>query len=170
MPIKLINYSEQYLEDGRNLWVELTQHHRDLYDDQSIGGDNPGLYFDKHLEKVGKDNIFFAKFDGQIVGLVGLQPLEQEGCYEVEPVVVLKEYRGKGVGGFMLEEIQIIAKARGVKYLSIKPELKNKKVVEFYYNSGFKTIGEIELFIDLQDNSTSSFDDKIDIFGMEFNY
>jgi GNAT superfamily N-acetyltransferase len=168
--MKIINYTEKYLQNGRGLWVELTQHHRDLYNDQTIGGDNPDVKFDEHLEKVGKENIFFAELEGQIVGLVGLMKGSSASSWEVEPVVVLKAYRGQGIGKYLLQEIKKIAKTRGVKYLSIKPVLKNKDVVKFYYNSGFQSIGDVELFIDLSDKQTSSFDDKIDIFGMGFNY
>src|SRR6056297_1121997 len=93
-------YTEKDLESGRNLWVELTQHHRDLYNDQTIGGDDPGKYFDQHLEKVGKENIFFAEMLGELVGLVGLMKGTQEGCWDVEPLVVAKNYRGQGIGRF----------------------------------------------------------------------
>lgn len=168
--MNIVSYTDKYLKNGRELWFELTQHHRDLYDDQTIGGDNPGAKFDEHLEKVGNENIFFAELEGEIVGLVGLMKGSSEDSWEVEPVVVLKAHRGQGVGKYLLQEIKKIAKARGIKYLSIKPVLKNKDVVKFYYNSGFQSIGDVELFIDLSNEQTSSFDDKIDIFGMGFNY
>ncbi len=36
-------------EACRALWRELTECHRTIYGDPSIGGDDPGLYFDEHL-------------------------------------------------------------------------------------------------------------------------
>jgi len=33
----------------RMLWVELTEHHRRIYEDPSIGGDDPGGAFDDYL-------------------------------------------------------------------------------------------------------------------------
>ena len=42
-------YQPRDLEACRSLWTELTQVHRDLYEDPTFGGDDPGLGFDEHL-------------------------------------------------------------------------------------------------------------------------
>jgi hypothetical protein len=34
----------------RMLWAELTEHHRRIYEDPAIGGDDPGGAFDGYLE------------------------------------------------------------------------------------------------------------------------
>ena len=49
MEIEIREYRPTDLSAGRDLWRQLTQRHRDIYDDQSIGGDDPGLQFDDYL-------------------------------------------------------------------------------------------------------------------------
>jgi hypothetical protein len=47
-------YRDDDREACRELWRELTQTHRDLYEDQSIGGEGDlGEYFDEHLNRAG---------------------------------------------------------------------------------------------------------------------
>jgi len=50
-------YQPGDLEVCRSLWVDLTHWHRDLYGDQTIGGDDPGRAFDTHLEEVGGEEV-----------------------------------------------------------------------------------------------------------------
>jgi len=56
-------------EQCRALWKELTERHREIYDDPSIGGEHPEDYFDKHLGKVGADNLWVAVRGSRVVGL-----------------------------------------------------------------------------------------------------
>ena len=65
-------YDPSDLEPCRELWVELTQHHRHIYEDPSIGGGSPGSHFDKHLARVGPDQLWLAERYDRVVGLVGL--------------------------------------------------------------------------------------------------
>lgn len=44
----------------RRLWAELTEWHRRIYGDSSIGGSNPGSHFDVHLKEYGSENIWVA--------------------------------------------------------------------------------------------------------------
>ena len=50
-------YDPSDLESCRSLWEELTEWHRRIYQTPTIGGQNPGEHFDKHLAKVGKNNL-----------------------------------------------------------------------------------------------------------------
>ena len=51
MNITIRKYRDRDLEGCKMLWRQLTQHHRDIYSDQSIGGDDPGIYFERYLQK-----------------------------------------------------------------------------------------------------------------------
>ena len=42
-------YKPGDLETCRELWVELTEWHRQIYDSPGIGGADPGKQFDEHL-------------------------------------------------------------------------------------------------------------------------
>ena len=82
--IRIRPYTSPDLDQCRKLWFELTQHHRNIYNDSSIGGDDPGLHFDEHLGRVGPENLWVAECDGEVVGLVGLIVEDQEAEVEVD--------------------------------------------------------------------------------------
>ncbi len=44
MSAHIRRYASRDLDRCRELWVELTQHHRDIYGDPSIGGVDPGSF------------------------------------------------------------------------------------------------------------------------------
>lgn len=81
---------------GRMLWVELTEHHRRLYDDPSIGGDDPGTGFDDYLGLAERAASWVADLDGRVVGRTGL--LDHGTSGEIEPIVVTEDLRHRGVG------------------------------------------------------------------------
>ena len=86
----------------RSLWKELTEWHREIYRDPTIGGENPEDYFDKHLVKVEHEHIWVAVYDSKVVGLVGLIVEEEEA--EIEPLIVSEAYRHKGIGEKLVEK------------------------------------------------------------------
>jgi len=79
-------YQTSDLKQCRSLWRELTEWHREIYEDPTIGGVHPEEYFDKHLSKVGSDKLWVATVDSRVVGLTGLIIKENEA--EVEPLIV----------------------------------------------------------------------------------
>jgi hypothetical protein len=84
-------YQPGDLESCRALWVELTEWHRHIYQSPAIGGDEPGLQFDEHLDRVGAEHLWVAEVDGRVVGLAGLIPGDRAA--ELEPVVVSALHR-----------------------------------------------------------------------------
>ena len=166
--VTIRGYQPVDLEPCRALWVELTQRHREIYDDPTIGDDAPGLYFDKHLERVGPERLWVAEHDGKVVGLVGLIVGSHEA--EVEPVVVASGQRDKGIGQAMLYRMVEEARTLGVRYLSVKPVARNVKAISFYYSFGFRTLGEIEMFIDLGAPAPGTWKPGPELFGYIFEY
>lgn len=158
-------YNSQDREQCRSLWKELTEWHREIYEDPTIGGEHPEDYFDKHLSKVGPDNLWVATDDSRIVGLTGLIIEEREA--EIEPLIVSKAYRGRGIGKQLIANIVGEARRRGIRNLNIRPVARNQETIRFLYGQGFKTLGFIELFIDL---SNHTWKPGPRIFGCDFNY
>jgi len=152
-------------EQCRVLWRELTEWHRGIYNDPTIGGKHPEDYFDKHLAKVGPDNLWVAVHESRIVGLTGLIMTENEA--EIEPLIVSKTYRGQGIGKQLLSTAVFEARKRGVRYLNIKPVARNKKTIRFLYEQGFKNLGYIELFIDFSEHVWEL---GPEIFGFQFKF
>lgn len=123
----------------------MTQHHRDIYDDPSIGGDDPGLEFDKHLDKVGCQRVWLAKVGAEIVGLTSLIQNGEEA--EVEPVVVSSGHRGEGIGQSLVKYAIAEARKLGILCLSVKPVARNEEAISFFCEAGFRTLGHIQLFM-----------------------
>ena len=162
------NYQSSDLEACRALWAEMVQRHRDIYDDPSIGGDNPGLEFDAHLARVGPEKIWVAISGAKVVGLVSL--IEEEQQAEVEPIVVSSRYRGRGLGRELLNHAVEQAKAAGVLCLSVKPVARNEEAIAFFHEAGFKALGHIQLFMWLGPSSPGQWKPGPELLGKHFDY
>jgi GNAT superfamily N-acetyltransferase len=141
-------YQPDDLSACRRLWEVLTERHRLIYDDPSIGGDDAGSFFDAHLARVGPDNIWVAEEDGAVVGMSGL--IVGDGEAEIEPVVVEEALRSRGIGTLLLNEGVARAKRLGVQYLNIAPVARNSRAIELFVRAGFRLVGHLQLFIELE--------------------
>ncbi len=164
--VSLRAYQPSDLSRCRDLWLELTQRHRDIYDDQSIGGEDVGMYFDKHLELVGPERIWVAEEDGDILGFVGLI-LEGESA-EVEPIVVTVDRRSEGVGSALLDRAVTEARSLGVRILSLRPVARNREAIAFFHRAGFRTLGHLQLFQYLKDSGAHEGKRGPELFGLDF--
>lgn len=133
-------------EQCRGLWRALTEWHREIYEDRTIGGEHPEDYFDEHLAKVGPDRLWVAIHDSEVVGLTGLIVKGEEA--EIEPLIVSKAHRGKGIGKQLVKTVVSVVHNLGVRFLSVKPVARNVQAVRFFYRQGFKNLGHIELCLD----------------------
>lgn len=134
-------------EACRDLWVELTEWHRRIYDSPGIGGNDPGRQFDEHLGRVGAEHIWVAEVDGAVVALAGLIPGDNEA--EMEPLVVSEAYRGEGIGRLLAEYVIAAARRDGVRQLKVRPVARNREAVRAFHALGFNVIGHVDLFMDL---------------------
>jgi GNAT superfamily N-acetyltransferase len=132
----------------RSLWAELTEHHRRLYADPSIGGDDPGGGLDDYLAAPGRVGSWVAEVQGPVVGLTGL--FDRGGSGEVEPVVVAEAVRDRGIGRLLISRVVEEARARGYQYLAIRPVARNVAAVRRFHAAGFRALGgHIDLTMDL---------------------
>jgi GNAT superfamily N-acetyltransferase len=133
----------------RELWVELTAHHRRIYGDPSIGGDDPGNGFDEYLAVPERVRSWVAESHGDVVGLAGLLDHCESG--EVEPVVVSEGSRHKGIGRALIDRVMEDAIERGYEYLSIRPVARNITAIKSFHEAGFRTLGgHVDLTMDLK--------------------
>ena len=158
-------YQDDDREQCRDLWRELTEWHRKIYQDPTIGGQHPEDCFDKHLATVGPDQTWVVVRDSEVIGLVGLVFKGEEA--EIEPLIVSKGYRRKGIGTKLIETVVSEARKKGVKFLDIKPVARNENTIKFLYKQGFQNLGHIDLFVDFSNRSWKS---GLEIFGGKFNY
>lgn len=143
----ICRYLPKDRESCRGLWRELTEWHRQIYQDPSIGGAHPEEYFDRHLADVGACRLWVAVIDSQVVGLTGLIVYGEEA--EIEPLIVSEPHRNKGIGTRMIETVISEARKLGVRLLSVKPVARNVEAIKFLHKRGFNNVGHIELFMDL---------------------
>jgi GNAT superfamily N-acetyltransferase len=152
----------------RMLWVELTEHHRRIYEDPSIGGDDPGSMFDDYLAGPERVASWVADLDGRVVGLTGL--LDRGTSGEVEPVVVTDRLRGRGVGRLLIERVVTEATARGYEYLAIRPVARNVSAIRRFYDAGFQSLGgHVDLTMDLAGRRHRWLDGER-LHGLDFRY
>ena len=161
----LRKYQTDDRETCRALWRELTEWHREIYQDPRIGGEHPEDYFDSHLNKVGPDQLWVAVYGSKVVGLVGL--IVEEGEAEIEPLIVSKNCRGQGVGTKLVEAVVSEAQRRKVRFLDVKPVARNMKTIRFLHKLGFRNLGHIDMFMDFSDSLWKS---GIKIHECEFNF
>ena len=141
-------YGEGDYRVCRALWAELTEYHRRIYGDSSIGGDDPGAGFDDYLVMSERMGSWVAESDGRVVGLTGLLDRGRSG--EVEPVVVAEAARGQGIGRRLICRVVEEAVAHGYEYLAIRPVARNVAAVRRFYAAGFRTLGgHVDLTMDL---------------------
>jgi GNAT superfamily N-acetyltransferase len=163
--VKYRKFRDSDIEAARSLWAQLTETHRTIYDDSSIGGDDPGSYFDIHLKKVGDENIWIADMDGHVVGMMGLEVEGEE--ITIEPLVVDFKWRGRGIGkGFVRVAVRE-ARARNAAYLNVEPVARNIEALRFFRLNGMTNVGHVELFMDLKDKKWK---DGLMLHELDFKY
>jgi GNAT superfamily N-acetyltransferase len=146
--VYLRDYTGPDYDACRALWAELTEYHRRIYGDPSIGGDDPGSGFDDYLAEPRRIGSWVAEVHGSVIGLTGLLNLGTSG--EVEPVVVAESARGQGIGRMLIGRVIDEARARGFEYLAVRPVARNVAAVRRFHAAGFRTLGgHIDLTMDL---------------------
>jgi len=163
--LQIRKYQDIDLDQCRNLWKELVERHREIYFDSSIGGDKPEFFFDEHLNNIGADQIWVAVVDTSVVGFVGLD-LEKEEA-EIEPIVVRKDWRNRGVGELLVEKAICEAQKKGVKFLNVMPVARNAKAMQFFRKMGFRNLGRVQLFMDFSGKQWKS---SLKLHECEFDY
>jgi GNAT superfamily N-acetyltransferase len=162
------DYADGDYGAGRVLWAELTEYHRLIYGDASIGGDDPGAGFDDYLADSRRIGCWVAESHGPVVGLAGL--LDRGTSGEVEPVVVAEAARGQGIGRRLIGRVVEEARARGYEYLAIRPVARNVAAVRRFHAAGFRTLGgHLDLTMDLTERRHEWLSGA-SLHGLDFGY
>jgi GNAT superfamily N-acetyltransferase len=142
------DYADADYSACRCLWEELTEYHRNIYGDPSIGGDDPGAGFDGYLAESPRIGSWVAESHGRVIGLTGLFDRGVSG--EAEPVVVAEKARNRGVGRLLIGRVVEEARTRGYEYLAIRSVARNVDAVRRFHAAGFRALGgHIDLTMDL---------------------
>ncbi len=157
--MKILEYEDKYLEDVKDLLVELEEYIL------SIDRDNldqlHSEYRDKmailDLEEVNnnKGKCYLAKENDKIIGLImGYIRTYDEYDYldykcpksgEISELIVSKKTRSKGIGQKLMNKMEYYFKSVGCEYIYIDVFAYNKTAIEFYKKQGYHTRGLIDI-------------------------
>ena len=149
--MKIIEYENKYLEDVRDLLVELEEYIVSI-DEDNLDQVHP-KYREKmallDLEEVKKENgkCYLAIDNNKAVGLImGTIPKYEKYDYldykcpkrgEVTELIVSKNTRGKGVGNELMKSIEEYFKTQGCEYVIVDVFAYNTKAENFYNKNGY---------------------------------
>ena len=91
--------------------------------------------FNYHIKKESFDNIFFKSlvyYNNGIKGIVVYDLLYDR--IEIEYIIVDAEYRKRGIGTLLLNEIE----QKGIKNITLEVRESNKEAIEFYKKNGYR--------------------------------
>lgn len=75
----------------------------------------------------------------KVVGTFGITKVNEESC-ELRKMYVAKEFRGRGIGKFMLGQAVAIARERNYKFIQLETVSVLKEAIDLYVKFGFKEI------------------------------
>jgi len=169
MNVSIRDYQASDFEVCRSLWAELTLYHQELYEDPSIGGDDPGRGFETYLNNTERRGTWVAELEGKVVAFSGLLVhWEEEG--EIEPVIVSYPHRREGIGTMLVRHVIEEAKKSRIRFLGARPVARNKDAISFFTKLGFNRLGQIELFQELSPSPERTWKPGIIIHGKELRY
>ena len=149
--MKIVEYEDKYLEDVKDLLVELEEYIVSI-DKDNLDQVHP-LYRDKmaelDLKEVKEKNgkCYLAICDGKVLGLVmGIISEYEEYDYldykcpkkgEVTELIVTKKVRSTGIGKALLARIECYFKEQDCEYSVIDVFAYNESAINFYNKKGY---------------------------------
>jgi len=149
--MQIIEYEDKYLEDIKDLLVELEEYIISI-DEDNLDRLHPE-YRDKmavlDLEKVKNNNgkCYLAVENEKAIGLImGYVRTYDEYDYldykcpksgEISELIISKEARGKGIGKQLMKKMENYFKSINCEYVFLDVFAYNKNAVEFYKKEGY---------------------------------
>jgi GNAT superfamily N-acetyltransferase len=137
--IRIRPYCPEDRDACARLWDQLVEHHRWLYEDDAVGGDDPAA-LDDYLRTA---RAWVAEHDGRVVGLAGT--IATGAKVEVEPVFVDRDVRRRGVGRLLVEAAVADALAHGAQQVFVRPVARNAEAIRFFHACGLDVLTRVEL-------------------------
>ncbi len=144
MEIKVRKYSKSSDEQGvKECIKELKKFEGQFDPDYYVDNDSVDLLL-KDLEQ-DIENIIVAEGEGNIVGFISFNEdvkndhliVKEIPVLYISDLVVRKDYRSHGIGKLLMQEVERIAKEKGIQYLKLTVFSKNSLADNFYKKYGF---------------------------------
>ena len=134
--IDIINYRKDLAKELMCLWNQTSNEKVTL----------------KELNELNPDGVFLAKFDGIFVGfaLVDVNDLDKgRNIGEILEIIVLNEYRKRGIGSALLKRIEIYFKSKSVEKITFSIQYQeNFAALKMAQKFGFEIIAIREFNIE----------------------
>jgi ribosomal protein S18 acetylase RimI-like enzyme len=132
--VEIIEFSLELKDHIKILNLEWIKVHFKVEDKDERVLSNPQ---EEIIDKGGK--IFYARYNGEIVGTVSLLKIN-DVTFELTKMAVTKKVQGLGIGKKMLEHLFIIAERERIEKLIIYSARKLKSAIHLYLKYGFTEI------------------------------
>lgn len=83
-----------------------------------------------------ESQVFVLEYDNQIVGVIAFLN-HSENTAEIKNIAVRPDYQGKGIGSYLLHQINTIAIESGIEKLIVGTADSSKMQLQFYNKNGF---------------------------------
>jgi len=148
----------------RALWAELVEHRSSLYG-TPIGDSDPGAGFEEYLTQLNLSGLWVA--DDEETGVVAFVGLMLDGrSGRVDPIVVTRGMRGRGIGRALLARVADEARRRGLQRLSVSPAVRDAAALHMLHASGFGSVATVTLTYDVVGQGAPA--ETLDLFGLTF--
>jgi len=138
--------SENDVEECVRLYRQMVDHHREIYQDDTIP--YAGDMLRKKLQRTDENYVkMVAAEKGRIVGLLTVE-IKGRTC-ELDEILVAKEKRGMRIGTLFIDYTKKTAQERGCRELQVNFAARNVRALNFYHKKGLNCLGMIQLFMPL---------------------
>jgi GNAT superfamily N-acetyltransferase len=105
---------------------------------------NPPAGFEEYLTRLDLSGMWVAQSspDG-VVGFVGLTLDGRSGA--IDPVVVTRRLRGRGIGRALLDTVAAEARRRGLAELTVSPSARDHAALRSLHAAGFGSVSSVTL-------------------------
>ena len=149
--MKIIEYEDKYLEDVRDLLLELGEYIVSIDKDnlEQVHKDYREKMALIDLEKVNKNNgkCYLAIEDDKAIGLImGIIREYDENDYldykcpkegEIIELIVSQKVRSKGIGQLLMNKIEDYFRSLGCEYVIVDVFAYNENAIKFYDKKGY---------------------------------
>lgn len=149
--MKVIEYENKYLEDVRDLLVELEEYIVSIDKDEldQVGKDYREKMALMDLEEVNKNNgkCYIAVENNKAIGLIMgcIFPYDEKDYLdykcpkkgEIIELIVSKKARGRGIGKVLMNKMEEYFKSLGCEYILLNVFAYNVNAIKFYEKEGY---------------------------------
>lgn len=149
--MKVIEYENKYLEDVRDLLVELEEYIVSIDKDEldQVGKDYREKMALMDLEEVNKNNgkCYIAVENNKAIGLIMgcIFPYDEKDYLdykcpkkgEIIELIVSKKARGRGIGKVLMNKMEEYFKSLGCEYILLDVFAYNVNAIKFYEKEGY---------------------------------